>query len=152
MRDSNFEILEIFFGSEQYRAALQLRREVLRFPLNLDYSLTDLIPDQVDHHLAAIDESKALIGCLILARVSPQVLKMRQVAVAVPRQGRGIGIALVQAGELWAIEHSYSSFILNARESAVRFYTRLGYEKIGDRFVEVSIPHFKMRKNLARQS
>lgn len=149
MSDADFDIREIFFRSEQYRATLQLRREILRFPLNLDYSLSDLAPDQADHHLAAVDKNGALIGCVILAHVSPSIMKMRQLAVTVSRQGQGIGLALVKSAELWALKHGYTRFTLNARESAVPFYTRLGYDKIGDRFIEVSIPHIRMQKDLA---
>ena len=152
MNDFNFEIREILFGREEYQAAVQLRRKILRFPLKLDFSSSDLAPDQVDRHFGAFDESRTVIGCLSLTHLTHQVLKMRQVAVAASLQGQGIGIALVTFAELWALKHGYSSFTLNARESAMPFYSRLGYETVGERFVEVSIPHFKMRKGLIPKS
>jgi predicted GNAT family N-acyltransferase len=34
----------------------------------------------------------------------------------------------------------------HAREAAVPFYTRLGYEVVGDRFIEVGLSHFTVRK------
>jgi len=36
--------------------------------------------------------------------------------------------------------------VLNARKTAVGFYEKLGYEKIGEEFPEINIPHYKMRK------
>jgi len=38
--------------------------------------------------------------------------------------------------------------LLHARETAVSFYTELGYEVFGEPFVEVTVPHRKMRKTL----
>jgi predicted GNAT family N-acyltransferase len=39
--------------------------------------------------------------------------------------------------------------VLHARDTAVPFYEALGYEAFDDPFVEVAIPHRKMRKALA---
>ncbi|MEO8175011.1 MAG: GNAT family N-acetyltransferase [Sediminibacterium sp.] len=37
---------------------------------------------------------------------------------------------------------------MHARESAVGFYEKHGYKVVGDEFVEVTIPHFIMEKEL----
>jgi predicted GNAT family N-acyltransferase len=42
----------------------------------------------------------------------------------------------------------YTTIILNARETAVKFYISLGYEIYGEPFVEVTLPHRKMKKTL----
>ncbi|KXK56559.1 MAG: Histone acetyltransferase HPA2-like protein [Chlorobi bacterium OLB7] len=73
---------------------------------------------------------------------------MRQVAVAESAQRSGIGKAMVDFSEHFAREHGFSEITMHARETAVPFYLNLGYEIIGDRFEEVSIPHFKMRKEI----
>ena len=36
--------------------------------------------------------------------------------------------------------------VAHVRETAIPFYARLGYERRGSRFVEVTLPHFLMRK------
>ena len=46
------------------------------------------------------------------------------------------------------INRGYRSLELNARDIAVGFYERLGYKIQGERFVEVSIDHYKMTKTL----
>ena len=38
--------------------------------------------------------------------------------------------------------------VLHARETAVGFYEKLGYKTSGDKFIEVTIPHFPMQKEL----
>ncbi|WP_243677012.1 GNAT family N-acetyltransferase [Secundilactobacillus collinoides] len=36
---------------------------------------------------------------------------------------------------------------LNAQETAVDFYKRLGFKRVGDAFLEVGIVHYRMVKN-----
>jgi predicted GNAT family N-acyltransferase len=55
---------------------------------------------------------------------------------------------LVKYSEEYAISKGYLNIELNARESAVAFYKKLGYTVEGDVFEEVSIPHFRMVKKI----
>ena len=72
---------------------------------------------------------------------------MRQVAVAPELQRQGIGKALVEYSKALA-QRLDIAMILHARETAVAFYEHLGYAKLGDRFEEVTIPHWAMEKRL----
>ncbi|MBK6878814.1 MAG: GNAT family N-acetyltransferase [Ignavibacteria bacterium] len=45
-------------------------------------------------------------------------------------------------------EKGFERIVMHARDSAVPFYEKLGYSKVGDMFTEVTIPHFKLFKNL----
>jgi hypothetical protein len=74
---------------------------------------------------------------------------MRQVAVVPELQGQGIGRAMVEYSEALARTVGFTRMILHARETAVAFYEKLGYAKVGERFVEVTIPHWAMAKRLA---
>jgi len=38
--------------------------------------------------------------------------------------------------------------MLNAQESALEFYSRMGFIQEGDRFFDAGIPHFLMRMDL----
>jgi predicted GNAT family N-acyltransferase len=42
----------------------------------------------------------------------------------------------------------YSKMILHARKVVVLFYQKQGYRTLGEEFLEVGIPHFKMEKDL----
>ena len=64
-------------------------------------------------------------------------------------QKRGIGSRLIHGIERELRGRGFIEVELNAREAAVPFYQRLGYEIEGDSFIEVSIPHFKMKRSLA---
>lgn len=133
-------------GSSEYLAALELRCRVLRGPLGLTYSEDDLAREAADIHLGAF-EGESVLGTLILTPAG-HAAKMRQVAVAQERQGQGVGRRLVEVSEAVAREGGFSEMVLHARETAVPFYERLGYEVYGEPFVEVTLPHRAMRKTL----
>lgn len=127
-----------------------MRRTVLRLPLGLDFTAEELESEWDQIHMAAFADGKAVAVLLFkpLATDSGPVLKMRQVAVAEHLQGKGIGKRLIEFSEQWARDASYNKIELHARQSAVKFYTDLGYRSEGPEFTEVGIPHLKMYKYL----
>jgi predicted GNAT family N-acyltransferase len=137
----------IHHGSQPYEETVALRDDVLRKPLGLSFTPEGLATEASDYHVACYRDGR-LAGCLILTPAAGNSLKMRQVAVAEGLQGQGIGTAMVAFSERFARERNISEITMHARESAVPFYERLGYELFGERFEEVTIPHWKMRKRL----
>ena len=133
-------------GSADYQAALDLRLEVLRSPLGLTFDPADLAKEASEIHLGAF-EGDRLVATLILIPHGDEA-KMRQVAVAPDRQGQGIGGKLVAFSEDFARAAGFSAMALHARETAVEFYERLGYTAYGEPFIEVTIPHRAMRREL----
>jgi predicted GNAT family N-acyltransferase len=140
-----FTISLVEHGSAAYEETVALRDDILRKPLDLNFTPEQLGAEGTDHHLACYD-GESLVGCLVLTPLGDGKLKMRQVAVAESAQRRGVGRAMVERSEEFAREHGFDEIVLNARETAVPFYLALGYDRIGDRFEEVGIPHWKMRK------
>lgn len=141
------EVREIAHGSAEYAACVELRREILRRPLGLDFDPAQLAAEDRDIHLAAYRDG-ALVGCLILTPLTGGDLKMRQVAVAEAAQGSGVGRALVEASESLARERGFERIVLNARQTAVPFYERLAYACEGEPFEEVGIPHRRMARRV----
>ena len=141
-------IIEIEFATPEYDETVNLRDSILRKPLNLSFSEEELAEEYTDIHLAAYDAAWILRGCLVLTPKSENVIKMRQVAVDSDAQGTGIGRALVEKSEIVARSRGYARMELNARDTAVPFYEKLGYHTEGSMFEEVSIAHFKMAKEL----
>ncbi len=139
----------IAHGSAEYEAAVGLRYRILRQPLGLTFTPEQLAAEAEDIHIAAFSGER-LIGCLLLTSLSPETVKMRQVAVHEPFRGQGIGSRLVAFSEEAARERGYRTMVLHAREEAVPFYQRLGYAPVGEPFIEITIPHREMRKTLAR--
>lgn len=139
------------FNSESHKKSIEIRREVLRKPLGLDFTIEELDNEVEQFHFAVFD-ADTMIGVLLLKQANAgsfDVLKMRQVAVLPNAQGKGAGNALVKFAEDWSISVSCQSFELNARKTAVDFYLKMHYQLVGDEFLEVGIPHFKMLKYLS---
>lgn len=141
------ELKTIQHNSAEYQAAIALRDTILRRPLGLSFTVEQLQTEADSHHLGCYVDGK-LVACLLLKPINAQRVQMRQVAVAGDSQGQGLGRRLVVYSEEVARQHGFQEMWLHARESAVPFYERLGYSKVGERFVEVTIPHWEMIKAL----
>ena len=143
-----YSVHELVHGSPEYQDLVALRRAILRLPLGLDFTDEQLAAEATDIHLGAYHGHGQLVGGLILTPLSPSTLKMRQVAVAESAQHAGVGTALVRRSEELARGLGYHTLVLNARDTAVPFYLKLGYALVGELFVEVGIPHRSMQKHL----
>lgn len=133
--------------SPYYQQALQLRQDILRTPLNMKLSMQDIEGEEHDIHIGGIYEDKVLAYCII-SSLDTHMCKIRQVCVSTSMQGVGIGMKLMEYAEEVAINHGCTSVILHARKTVMSWYESLNYEIIGDEFMEVGIPHYKMIKNL----
>ena len=147
----NIEIKQIEFGGEDHKKEIELRYKILRKPLGLHYTQEQLDAEEDEFHFAAFDGNK-LAGCLLMKAIDNEEIKMRQVAVDENYQGKGVGKALVLYSENVASEKGFFIITLHARKTAVPFYEKLGYEIVGDEFKEVTLLHFKMKKNLVSLS
>ena len=134
-------------NSSDYQQALALRTEVLRKPLGLQFTETELKKDEEDIHWGLF-KGDSIMACLTLTVVDKKRVKMRQVAVNTNVQGTGLGKQLSGAAEKYAADKGFEIVFCHARETAVGFYKSMGYEVVGDRFVEVNIPHYVMQKRI----
>ncbi|HEX6766253.1 MAG TPA: GNAT family N-acetyltransferase [Polyangiaceae bacterium] len=141
------ELRELRHGSVEYEAGVVLRVRVLREPFGIVRRPEEHDEERTLIHLGAF-EGERLVGTLLLHDQGGGAVRMRQVAVDFERQRGGVGKALVARSEELARERGFSLMVLHARETAVPFYTALGYEVFGEPFVEVTLPHHKMRKRL----
>lgn len=100
-------------------------------------------------------ENKNLAGIASLFKSSSSLFdekiqfQLRGMAVLENYQKKGIGDALVKFAEEDALKRNGEIIWFNAREIAVPFYKKLGYEIIGDAFDIGDIgPHYVMHKKL----
>ena len=134
-------------GTPEYHQMVDLRYNVLRKPLGLEFSSEDLEREKEDVLMGCFDEEK-LEGCCLLTPAGEKALRLRQMAVANGLQGKGIGRVLMSFAENIARDMRNEKLLMHARKSAVGFYEKLGYKICGDEFEEVSIPHYVMEKDL----
>ncbi len=137
----------ILHDRPDYWKAVTLREIVLRKPLGLRYTEEQLASEADCIHFAAFQGSE-IVGTLQLLNIEEKLMKMRQVAVAPSHQGQGIGRLLVETSEAFARQSGVDEIQLHARMNAKPFYLSLAYEEVGEEFLEVGIPHIKMRKQL----
>jgi len=143
----NITIKIIPHGSAEYHLTIALRNELLRAPLGLDFSDEEIAEEADSIHIAAFQKD-ALLGCLVMKPESEREIKVRQVAVVEPLQRMGIGSAMTVFAEQVAHKEGYATIILHARDHAVPFYTKYGYQVVGEQFIEVTIPHYRMTKDI----
>lgn len=134
-------------NSKEYNSAINLRRKILRKPLNLDFSLKELNEESSQIHFAYFFNNQ-IIGSLTLVPKTKNSVKMRQVCVENKFQKKGIGIELVQFSEKWANENNYKTIFCHARKNALKFYFNMDYSLVGNEFIEVGLEHFKLSKKL----
>lgn len=141
------EIQLIKHGTEAYQQMVELRREVLRRPLGLDFTPEQLEAEAADTIVAGLENDK-VIACCLLTPQEDKTLQLRQMAVDSSLQSKGMGREIVRFAETWARNNGYQSMMLHARDIAIGFYEKCGYTLVGEGFTEVGIPHHLMEKNL----
>jgi len=143
----NIEVKTIVHDSPEYQAAVTLRSSILRQPLGLSFSADELSAEADSHHVGCYVDGE-LVGALVLKPIDARQIQMRQVAVDEKVKGRGIGRRMVKYSEDLARKLGFQEMVLHARETAVPFYELLGYSRVGDRFTEITIPHWVMVRKL----
>jgi len=141
------EIVIVEYGTELYAKTVALREKVLREPLGMKFDKEFLAQDTDNIHIAAIEQGNVL-GTLLLKPLDNKTVKMRQVAVDPDLQRSGVGTAMVKFSEQIARSRGFERIVLHARKYAIPFYKRLDYEVVGDEFLEIGIPHYKMQKRI----
>jgi predicted GNAT family N-acyltransferase len=134
-------------GTPEYQQMLKLRDDILRKPLGLSFS-TDELEKEKDHLLIAAYEDDHMLGCCMLVKENTYTARLRQMAVINDLQGKGIGKALMQFAENLARDRGFRKLTMHARKNAIGFYEKLGYRCVGNEFVEITIPHYIMEKDL----
>ena len=140
------------FDSHEYQQALVLRQTILREPLGLNLSAEDTLGEQNQWHFGVI-QNQTLIACIIAKPMldnhgNTQTVKLRQMAVDANYQGLGVGKILMQGLEKHLLSREIQHVQLNARLTAVGFYTKFGYTVHGEIFTEMTIEHLAMFKIL----
>jgi len=156
------QFTEVEFRTPLYEQAVALRDRVLRKPLGLEFSAADLAAEGDQLHFALIEaelptatEAMArnaigcVVGCVIARPLGGGRYQLRQMAIDAGRQGQGLGRRLLEQTEQHLAALGAQELMLHARDIAAGFYKKLGYQPVGDPFMEVTILHYEMTKRLA---
>ncbi|HEY0678338.1 MAG TPA: GNAT family N-acetyltransferase [Chitinophagaceae bacterium] len=134
-------------GSKEYQQMINLRYNILRKPLGLNFSPEELEKEK-DVVLIGAFEDDQMLGCCMLVKQDNKKMRLRQMAVLNNLQGKGIGRALMAFAENISRDLGYSKIMMHARKTATGFYEKLGYKITSSEFQELTIPHVTMEKDL----
>jgi len=135
---------------EQYYA---LRWEVLRKPLGKPKGSERDESDDRAFHLIAVAAGKQILAGGRMHMNSSDEAQIRFMFVTKTLQRKGIGQALLIKLEEAAAEMGAGSMILQARDYAIDFYLRCGYEIVEKSYILYNVlQHYKMRKTLSSNS
>ena len=84
------------------------------------------------------------------AKCQGEVLRVGRVLVKKEYRGQGLGAAIMKYCEEIAKQNNCAALELHAQSQVIGFYEKLGYEAIGDYFLEANIKHKKMKKYLTK--
>jgi predicted GNAT family N-acyltransferase len=143
---------QITTADPEYSAEKALRDEVLRAPLGLTLTESDVSGEDRQIHLLAFDDKGAAVGCVLIAPAGEGTARIRQMAVTRSERGKGIGAELMTEAERVARAQTIRRLTMHARLSARGFYERLGYRVTSDVFLQVTIPHVAMEKTLDQEN
>lgn len=137
---------EISHKSPEWINAVKLREKILREPLGSIFTEQELEEEKNHFQIAGfIDDS--IIATAVLVPEGDK-MKMQRVVVTETLRGKNIGSEMMEFCEKFARNRESQCIYCHARDSAVNFYIKNGYEGIGDYFDEDGIPHLKMEKKL----
>lgn len=127
-----------------------LRRAILRPTRPPEASIYDEDDDPATVHLAAYAGGTRLIGCVTVFAEAlddePRAWRLRGMAVAEDRRGKGIGARLLAAAVDAVRDAGAPLLWCEAREAAQGFYEKHGFVSVGELFdVPVAGPHRHMR-------
>jgi ElaA protein len=133
-------------NSTELYAILRLRNEVFVLEQNCVYMDTDNI-DQRSWHFCGWNDDKLLAYTRIIpAGICYEDPSIGRVVVSSAHRKEGLGRELMTR----SIEQTFglfghSSISIGAQVYLEQFYTSLGFESYGDRYLEDGIPHIKMQ-------
>jgi GNAT superfamily N-acetyltransferase len=146
----------MWVGVVEPSSTRELRRAVLRPHLAAGEPLPgdDLTAGT---HIGARDDDGTVIGtCFVFPDPCPWrpdltgAWHLRQMATAPDRQGQGVGAAVLAGAVEYVRSQGASLVWCHARETAVSFYARHGFQPYGEIFIdpEHPIPHLRMFREL----
>ena len=133
--------------SEQITPALtwQLRRDVL-YPGQYLHDM-EMPEDEDGQHFGAF-VNNALVGVVSVFAHTDGSVQFRKLAVAASHQAHGIGSALMEQVNQWALTAKAHKLWCNARLNATGFYTKLGFSFYGEAFSKNGVDFIIMQRAL----
>jgi N-acetylglutamate synthase-like GNAT family acetyltransferase len=133
----------------EWEAYYKLRYDVLRAPWGQAKGSEQTADEAQHQHFAFFNDANQIIGVGRLDQTAPHVGQVRFMAVAANQQGKGIGNMIMNEIEAVCKAKGFLQIILHAREVALPFYQKLGYQLVEpSHLLFGEIQHYLMQKTL----
>ncbi len=139
-----FKLVE--YGSEEWKAAVRLREEILRKPLGSYFTEEEL--EEEKNHIQIVGMMDGEIIATTVLVPENRSMKMQRVVVKDELRSSGIGSEMMQFCEQISLKNGKHHIFCHARDTAVNFYLNNHYRIEGAYFPEDGIPHVKMVKEI----
>lgn len=134
---------------DEFEKYYRLRYQTLRAPWGEPEGSERADDDATAIHALLLDDAGEAIGVCRLHLNTPQEGQLRFMGIRADQQGKQLGKHLLDYLEERARELGAKRMTLQAREKAVNFYRRNGYEVIEKTYILFgSIQHYRMAKQL----
>jgi predicted GNAT family N-acyltransferase len=148
----NFRLI-IPSTKKELKLYYDLRFEVLRKAWNQPKKSVKDEWEDISLHVLMLNEDNEAIATGRLQFNSDQEGQIRSMAVKEGYRNIGLGTQVLRFLEVKALEKKLTRIILDARDKAVHFYERNGYEIEGPSYTLFDeIPHMKMTKQLIQKN
>lgn len=135
--------------AEDFRQYYELRWKILRAPWKQPRGSERDSLDNNGTHLMLVNPARVVAGVGRLHFNNIREAQIRFMAIDVALQRQGHGSRLLHALEARARELGAARIVLDARETALRFYHKHGYRAVGPgHMLYNSVAHVKMEKEL----
>jgi predicted GNAT family N-acyltransferase len=142
----NTTFKEIAYNSPEWKNAVRLREKILREPLGSTFTNQELEEEKYHFQIAGFINDVIVATAVLVPE--DNAMKMQRVVVKDNLRGINIGSDMMAFCEKFALDRNCKWIYCHARNNAVKFYIKNGYECIGDYFDEDGIPHLKMKRML----
>ncbi len=134
---------------EEWEAYFDLRFRVLREPLNQPRGSERNEADATGIHFGLYLENQLHAIARLDNTAEQTISQVRFVAVDLNHQGKGYGKQIMESVEERAKELGKTTMILHARDYALHFYTKIGYERVEPSYKLFGVlQHYLMQKVL----
>lgn len=103
--------------------------------------------DDIATHFMLLDNENVPIGVARVLKNSNYAIVGR-VGILEEYRKNGAGLFLMQSVIDYCKHNNFPKIVLGSQEHAIDFYKKLGFEVIGERYMDAKIPHFKMHLNI----
>ncbi len=139
-------------SEKDFELYYDLRWRILRKPWNQPKGNEKDEFEDKSIHIMVCSEDRIPVGVGRAHFNSDEEAQIRFMAVEDEWQGKGIGSMILLDLEEKIKERSAKSIILNARDLAIKFYEKHGYQIVKEAHTLFdAIPHYKMIKELKQQ-